>query len=125
MSANTTPPKRWGWLLLFATTTTLLCCALPIVLVGLGLGAVVAAMAANLPFLIGLSLHKGWVFAGTGLLLIAGYRALYRRGRSCPADPALAKLCDDAHRWNHRLYWASVLVFSVGFFFAYIAQYLF
>jgi len=34
----------FGWLTLFFTTTTLVCCALPIVLVSLGLGALMASL---------------------------------------------------------------------------------
>ena len=63
-------PKSWGWLVLFASTGTLLCCALPIVLVSLGMGAVVASMASNIPFLIVLSQHKAWVFLASFILLI-------------------------------------------------------
>lgn len=59
-------PRNWGWLVLFASTGTLLCCALPIILVSLGMGAVVASMASNLPFLIKLSMYKEWMFAGSG-----------------------------------------------------------
>ena len=42
-------PRYWGWLVLFASSTTLICCALPILLVTLGLGAVSAALFANIP----------------------------------------------------------------------------
>ena len=117
--------KKWGWIILFTSVGTLLCCALPIMLVGLGMGAVVAAMASNLPFLITLSLHKSWVFTGSCLLLFLGGWLLYRPGRICPTDPELAILCTKAYMWNCRLYWISVGVWCVGFFFAYIAEHLF
>ncbi len=117
--------KKWGWIILFASTGTLLCCALPIMLVSLGMGAVVAAMASKLPFLITLSLYKTWMFVGSGLLLSLGSWLLYRPGRTCPTDPELAALCTKAHIWNCWLYWISVGIWCVGFFFAYIAEYLF
>jgi len=114
-------PRKWGWLILFASTGTLLCCALPIILVSLGMGAVVASLASNVPFLITLSMHKGWVFAVSGILLLLGGWALYRPNRVCPADPELGALCDKAHKWNVRLFWASVLIWCTGFFFAFLA----
>lgn len=117
--------KKWGWIILFTSAGTLLCCALPIMLVSLGMGAVVAAMASNLPFLITLSAHKTWVFAGSCLLLFLGGWLLYRPGRACPLNPELAILCSKAHLWNRRLYWMSVAIWCIGFFFAYIAQHLF
>ena len=122
---NLTSTKKWGWLVLFASTGTLLCCALPILLVSLGLGSVVAVMATNIPFLITLSMHKAWVFAGSGLLLLLGGWLLYRPGRTCPIDPELAELCSKANTWNIRLYWLSIIIWCVGFFFAFIAEYVF
>lgn len=117
--------KKWGWFILFTSVGTLLCCALPIMLVSLGMGAVVAAMASNLPFLVTLSLYKVWMFAGSGLLLSLGGWLLYRPGRTCPTDPELAILCTNAYIWNSRLYWTSVGIWCVGLFFAYIAEHLF
>ena len=117
--------KKWGWLILFTSVSTLLCCALPIMLVSLGMGAVVAAMASDLPFLITLSLHKSWVFAGSFILVLLGGWLLYQPGRTCPTDPELAALCIRAHQWNCWLYWISVGIWCIGFFFAYIAERLF
>lgn len=117
--------KKWGWIILFASTGTLLCCALPIILVSLGLGAVVATIASNLPWLITLSMHKIWVFAASGVLLLLAGAFLYRPGHSCPVDPELAAICSKAHRWNCRVYWISVVIWCVGFFFAYIAESIF
>jgi len=109
------------WLALFASTGTLICCALPIILVTLGLGATVAALTSAFPFLITLSQHKIWVFAFSGVLLgIAGW-LLYRPGRACPSDPELGELCNKTQLWNQRIYWASVIIWGIGFFAAYIA----
>ena len=63
---------KWGWVILFFSTGTLLCCALPILLVTLGAGAVVATVAANIPFLVALSLYKSWMFLFSGILLLFG-----------------------------------------------------
>lgn len=114
-------PMKLSWLTLFTSTGTLVCCALPILLVSLGFGATVAAMTSSFPFLITLSEHKAWVFAlSGGLLLLAGW-LLYRPGRACPADPALHELCSRTQRWNLRIYKSSVVIWSIGFFAAWLA----
>ncbi|MFQ5564265.1 MAG: hypothetical protein ACE5FO_11930 [Parvularculaceae bacterium] len=121
MRFNRLEQSGWGWLLLFASTTTLVCCALPILLVSIGLGAASAALFANAPFLVTLAHHKTLLFAGSGTLLaIAGW-ALFRPGRTCPADPVLAKQCETAHQWNKRLFILSAALWWVGFAAAYLS----
>ena len=109
------------WLALFASTGTLICCALPIAFVMLGLGATVAAISSSVPFFVTLSLHKGWVFAASAMLLAASGWLLFRSGRECPAEPQLAALCDRTLRWNRRIFRASIAIWGVGFFAAYLA----
>ncbi len=109
------------WFTLFTTTGTLVCCALPIILVTLGLGATVAAMTSAFPFLIFLSLHKTWVFAFSAVMLAVSGWLMYRPGRSCPTRPELAQKCNRLHQWNRRIYWTSVVIWSTGFFAAYLA----
>src|SRR5688572_23134388 len=82
-----------AYLSLFASVSTLLCCALPSVLVLLGLGATVASVLTSVPLLVSLSRHKGWVFAGAGLLFAANLYyvnvlvpRLQARGGGCPPD---------------------------------------
>ncbi len=118
-------PRKWGWLILFASTSTLLCCALPILFVILGMGSVLASLASSFPILITLSMHKAWVFAVSGLILLIGGWLLYRQGRYCPADPVLARQCEISHKWNVRLFWTSAFIWLVGFFFAFLAVYIF
>lgn len=113
--------SRWGWLVLFTSSSTLICCALPILLVTLGLGAVSATLFETLPFLVTLAKHKFWMFIASAAMLALGGWALYRPGRYCPADPALAKKCASAHRWNTRIWWASVVIWAIGFFAAYLS----
>jgi len=109
------------WVTLFASTGTLVCCALPIILVTLGMGASVAAPTSSIPFLITLSQHKEWVFAGSAALLGLSGWLMYRPGRSCPVDPELGALCDRTQVWNRRIYWTSVILWGVGFFAAFLA----
>jgi len=124
----TTPNKaasleknRWGWLVLFTSSSTLICCALPIILVTLGLGAVSATLFETLPFLVTLTRYKSWMFLGSAGMLAIGGWALYRPGRYCPTDPVLAAKCNAAHRWNKRIWWASVVILGIGFFAAYLS----
>lgn len=120
MKTDIKKPRKWGALILFTSISTLLCCALPILLVSLGMGAVVASMASNIPWLITLSMHKGWVFAGSGFLLLLGGWALYRPGITCPTNPEYAKLCDTAQKWNRRFYWSSLVILCIGAFSAFV-----
>lgn len=113
--------RRVTWLTLFASTGTLVCCALPILFVSLGLGATVAAITSTAPFLVSLAMHKAWVFAGSGLMLLVSGWLLYRPGRACPSDPELGRLCERADRWNRRIHGISAAVWSIGFFAAYLA----
>lgn len=113
-------PRSWGWVLLFTTTATLTCCALPIILVTLGLGSAVASMASAAPWLITLSLYKGWVFAVSGTLIVASVWAVYRPGRVCPADPQLAAACAQTDNWNKRFVLISGTMWFVGFFSAFM-----
>ena len=105
---------------LFLSTGTLLCCALPILLVSLGLGAAVAGMVEAAPWLVTLSQHKAWLFAGTAVLLAAGGWLIYRPGRACPTEPELARACATADRWNRRVWWFALSVWALGTFMAYL-----
>ncbi len=118
LDANET---RMTWLALFTTMGTLVCCALPITLVALGMGATMASLVSNVPFLVTLSQHKILVFAVSGALLALSGWLLHRAGRVCPSDPKLAALCDKTQRWNRRIYWSSVGLWGVGFFAAFLA----
>lgn len=105
---------------LFGSGGTLVCCALPIALVSLGLGGVVAGLTSELPWLIEISRHKYWLFFGSGVLLLLSGWLVYRSGRHCPADPALARLCGRIDRWNRRILRLSGGIWLVGFFAAYL-----
>ena len=113
--------SRWGWLVLFTSSSTLICCALPILLVTLGLGAVSATLFETLPFLVTLAKNKLWMFLGSAVMLALGGWALYRPGRYCPTDPELMQKCETAHRWNKRIWWTSIVIWTLGFFAAYLS----
>lgn len=108
------------WLTLVAASGTLVCCTIPILLVSLGFSGAVIALTANVPFLVTLTHYKLLVFAASfALLLVSGW-LLYRPERACPADPALARMCHRLQVWNRRVYWFSLVVWLVGFFFAFL-----
>jgi hypothetical protein len=104
-----------------AVVGTLVCCALPIMLVTLGAGSVVASLVSTAPWLAVLSRHKGWVFAISGLLLVLNYWALYRdRGVACQPGG----VCHPSHpvgRWMRRILWGSAALYLVGFTASYLS----
>lgn len=104
---------------LLFSLSTLLCCALPLLLVTLGLGSVVAALTSSAPWLVTLSHYKASTFAASALVLAIGGYALYRPGRSCPADPELAQACRRADRWSRCIWWGAVVLWSFAAFVAY------
>lgn len=108
-------------LTLLGSTGTLICCALPITLVTLGLGATVVGLTSAFPWLVALSRHKLWIFAISGGLLVLSGALLYRPGRSCPADPGLARLCLRFDRWNRAALWTGTVIWLLGFFAAYLS----
>ncbi len=120
MKNNLKRSKKWGILVLFSSFSTLLCCALPILLVSLGMGAVVASLVSNLPWLITLSQYKAWVFGVTALILIGSYWCLYRPAKTCPIELEAAKLCHQTHKWNCRFYWVSIIIWCIGAFTAFV-----
>lgn len=114
------PSTLTTWFSFLSSTGTLLCCALPILLVTLGFGAVVAGVTSDLPWLTALSRHKEWLFLGSAGLLSAGGWLLYRPGRSCPADPEQAERCRRLDRWNRVVWLTAVGIWLIGFASAYL-----
>src|SRR6202011_1819239 len=66
-----------SFLSLFTSLGTLLCCALPSLLVLFGLGATVATVLSEVPWLVSLSHHKHWVFIVAGLLISGNFVYVY------------------------------------------------
>lgn len=115
-----------NFLTLFTSVSTLLCCALPALLVSLGLGAVMAGLASNVPGLIWVSENKTTVFIFAGVLLLGnGFWMWLNRNAPCPVDPELRAACTSGRRMSKIIYFVSLGVFATGTFFAYIAPQLF
>jgi hypothetical protein len=114
--------KVFPFLTLFTSSATLVCCALPALLVSLGLGAVMAGLASNVPGLIWVSEHKAQVFIAAGVALLVNGIWLYKqRNAPCPIDPELRDACLTGRKFSNRVYFVSVFIFLLGAFFAYIA----
>ncbi|MCL4678502.1 MAG: hypothetical protein KJ017_07915 [Alphaproteobacteria bacterium] len=107
---------------LFTSLGTLICCALPALLVALGMGAVLAGLVSAAPWLVWLSDHKVAVFTVAGVLLAASVAMQWRaRYLPCPAGPLKAKACARLRFFSVAVTAFSVLVYAVGFFFAFLA----
>ena len=109
------------YLSLFTSVGTLLCCALPSLLVLLGLGATVASVLSEAPWLFNLSHHKNWVFTAAGALIAGNFVYIYAlapRLQACdPSDPAA---CQTATRFSRIVLWSSAALYVIGFFTAYL-----
>jgi hypothetical protein len=114
--------NRLTWVSIFTSTSTLVCCALPALLVAVGAGASLATLVGVVPQLVWLSAHKTGVFIAAGaMLMIAGYFQYRARFLPCPVDPALAAMCTRQRRVSQVIYFASVAIYLLGGFFAFIA----
>lgn len=106
---------------LFGSMSTLICCALPTLLVSFGLGAVLAGVASNVPALIWVSEHKIQVFAfSAAMLSLNGLMLWKNKDAPCPIDPKLRDACITGRKTSRNIYFISLGIFFVGFFFAYI-----
>ena len=101
---------------------TLLCCALPALFVSVGAGAVMASIVTNVPQLVWLSEHKIPLFTFAGITLaISGATTYLNRRAPCPVDPVQAKSCRRVRRFAVSLFVMSVVLYAIGFYFAFIA----
>jgi len=116
------------WMSLFTSTSTLFCCALPALFVLLGLGASFAGLTANFPQLLWLSENKEWTFLFGGIMLSLGF-VLPRvvsstENIACKVGPDGSSACSTTGAWSQKLWFVSAGLYSMGFFFAYIAPWL-
>ena len=106
---------------LFASSSTLICCALPALLVALGAGAALSGLVGVFPQIVWLSEHKVSLFIFAGLMLAAsGALQWINRNAPCPIDPALRDACLRTRKVSLRVYWASVAIYLLGGFFAFV-----
>ena len=109
---------------LFSSFSTLICCALPSVLVLLGMGTAVASLLSAAPWLVSLSRHKIWTFSIAGTLIACSFVMTYviaprlQDGETCNADDPTT--CGEVSKLSRVLLWGSAIVYSGGFFVAYL-----
>jgi mercuric ion transport protein len=127
-----TPPSapRLGsgalsYLSLFTSLGTLVCCALPSLLVLFGLGATVASVLSEAPWLVALSHHKHWVFIVSGVLISSNFVYIYAvaprlQMRNGACDPNRPAACQTASRFSRIVLWCSAVLYIAGCFTAYV-----
>ena len=109
---------------LFSSFSTLICCALPSVLVLLGMGTAVASLLSAAPWLVSLSRHKVWTFSIAGVLIALSFLMTYviaprlQQGEVCDADDPTT--CGEVSKLSRAILWGSAVVWSCGFFVAYL-----
>lgn len=121
-------PLRSGalsYLSLFTSLGTLLCCALPSLLVLFGLGATVASVLSEVPWLVTMSHHKAWVFIVAGLLISANFAYIYAiaprlQTSNGACDPENSSACSTASRFSRVVLWCSATLYLAGCFTAYL-----
>lgn len=107
---------------LFTSVGTLVCCALPALLVTLGMGAALAGLISTAPWITAISNYKEIVFAGAGIMLaLSGFLQWRGRHAPCPADPEKAKACGQLRKISWFILGVSILIYAIGFFFAFLA----
>lgn len=111
---------------LFTSVGTLVCCALPALFVTLGAGAALAGLVSTAPWLVALSKYKIWTFSISGVMIIlSGLMRWKSRNLPCPIDPEKSRACMKMRKISTIIYLGSVIVWFIGFFFAFVAVYIF
>jgi hypothetical protein len=110
--------KAISVLTLFTSSGTILCCVLPAVVATIAGGAAVSSMLSVFPFLIPLSMNKGWIFIIAAILIALNGYLVFKPNQkvACDVDE---DGCDVTGRFNKRMFFISTSVLAVGAFFAY------
>ena len=111
---------------LFTSLSTLICCALPIFFVTLGMGASLASLISAFPWITIISKFKVYLFVGAGLVLLFSIILfLLERKLPCPTDIKQAKICSKLRFINLIILITSSIIYFIGFFFAFLAEFFF
>ena len=90
--------------------------------VSLGLGSVIASVIEVAPWLSTITRNKGLVFVGVGAMLLLNYWIAVDRPRRMNCAPGeLCHVDSPAMRFNRRLFWISVAVYSIALTVTYAA----
>jgi hypothetical protein len=88
------------------------------------MGTAVASLLSAAPWLVSISRHKIWTFSIAGVLITSSFVMTYvvaprlRIGENCDADDP--STCGEVSRVSRFVLWASALIWSGGFFVAYL-----
>lgn len=108
-----------SFLALFTSTGTLLCCALPATIAAFAGGAAVASFVSTFPWLIPLSANKGWIFLGSGLMILLSSVLVFRPKGFVACSITGADGCEVAGRITRIMLGVSVGIYFIGVFSAY------
>jgi len=123
---NYKPNRLLNFFSLFTSMSTLLCCALPALLVSLGAGATMVSLTSTIPQIIWIGEQKAWVFSFSfSMLCISSFLAYKNKNAPCPIDPNQRDACLRGRQFTKYMLIISWLMLTIGFFFAYLAVYIF
>ena len=108
-----------SFLALFTSTGTLLCCAFPAAIAAVAGGAAVTSLVSTIPWLIPLSANKGWIFIGSGLMILFSASLVIRPKGSIACSITGGEGCENAGRFTRMMLVISVIIYLVGVLFAY------
>jgi len=111
--------KASSFFALFTSTGTLICCALPAAVAAFAGGAAVTSMISTFPWMVPLSANKGWIFLGSGIMLLISGILVYRPKGKVACSITGGEGCEVAGRFTKFMFWASVIIYGSGTFFAY------
>lgn len=111
--------KASSFFALFTSTGTLICCALPAAVAAFAGGAAVTSMISTFPWLVPLSANKGWIFLGSGIMLVISGILVYRPQGKVACSITGGEGCEVAGRFTKIMFWSSVIIYGTGAFFAY------
>ena len=112
--------KALSVLTLFTSSGTLLCCVLPAVVATIAGGAAVSSMLSAFPFLIPLSMNKGWIFGVSAILIAINGYIVFKPNQEVACDVEAGEDgCEVTGRFNKQMFYISASVLVLGAFFAY------
>ena len=112
--------KALSFLTLFTSSGTLLCCVLPAVVATIAGGAAVSSMLSAFPFLIPLSINKGWIFGVSAILIAINGYIVFKPNQEVACDVEAGEDgCEVTGRFNKQMFYISASVLVMGAFFAY------
>jgi len=105
--------------------STLFCCALPALFIALGAGATFAGLVSIAPGIMIFAKYKTVTFAFGGIMLIlGGFFRWKEKNKACSLNNKNPQLCSKIKKISKYVYWISVIFYLIGFYFAYVIQFI-